>query len=68
MPAYVRDLARCKRVPLHVVRWEHGDLIDRIYTYPLIYQQPSIITYKKHSRLQHVLWSNQGVLVASVNN
>jgi tRNA(Ile)-lysidine synthase TilS/MesJ len=30
-PDYVRDLARRKGVPLHVVRWEHGDLIDRIW-------------------------------------
>jgi 3'-phosphoadenosine 5'-phosphosulfate sulfotransferase (PAPS reductase)/FAD synthetase len=28
---YVRDLARRKNVPLHVVRWTHGDLIDRIW-------------------------------------
>lgn len=30
-PQYVRDLARRKGVPLHVVRWTHGDLIDRIW-------------------------------------
>ena len=30
-PDYVRDLARRKGVPLHVVRWTHGDLIDRIW-------------------------------------
>lgn len=30
-PDYVRDLARRKRVSLHVVRWEYGDLIDRIW-------------------------------------
>ena len=30
-PDYVRDLARRKGVPLHVVRWAHGDLIDRIW-------------------------------------
>jgi 3'-phosphoadenosine 5'-phosphosulfate sulfotransferase (PAPS reductase)/FAD synthetase len=30
-PTYVRDLARRKGVPLHVVRWSHGDLIDRIW-------------------------------------
>jgi len=30
-PDYVRDLARRKDVPLHVVRWTHGDLIDRIW-------------------------------------
>jgi 3'-phosphoadenosine 5'-phosphosulfate sulfotransferase (PAPS reductase)/FAD synthetase len=30
-PDYVRDLARRKDVPLNVVRWEHGDLIDRIW-------------------------------------
>ncbi len=28
---YVRDLAWRKNVPLHVVRWTHGDLIDRIW-------------------------------------
>jgi 3'-phosphoadenosine 5'-phosphosulfate sulfotransferase (PAPS reductase)/FAD synthetase len=28
---YVRDLARRKNVPLHIVRWTHGDLIDRIW-------------------------------------
>ena len=28
---YVRDLARRKGVPLHVVCWQHGDLIDRIW-------------------------------------
>lgn len=30
-PDYVRDLARRKGVPLHIVRWTHGDLIDRIW-------------------------------------
>lgn len=30
-PDYVHDLARRKGVPLHVVRWTHGDLIDRIW-------------------------------------
>ncbi|MCA9890837.1 MAG: phosphoadenosine phosphosulfate reductase family protein [Anaerolineae bacterium] len=30
-PAYVRDLAERKGVPLHVVKWTHGDLIDRIW-------------------------------------
>ena len=30
-PGYVRDLAQRKGVPLHVVRWQHGDLIDRIW-------------------------------------
>ncbi|MBZ0292433.1 MAG: phosphoadenosine phosphosulfate reductase family protein [Anaerolineae bacterium] len=30
-PEYVRNLARRKGVPLHVVRWQHGDLIDRIW-------------------------------------
>ena len=30
-PDYVRDLAQRKGVPLHVVRWQHGDLIDRIW-------------------------------------
>ncbi|MBZ0283456.1 MAG: phosphoadenosine phosphosulfate reductase family protein [Anaerolineae bacterium] len=29
--AYVHDLARRKNVPLHIVRWTHGDLIDRIW-------------------------------------
>jgi 3'-phosphoadenosine 5'-phosphosulfate sulfotransferase (PAPS reductase)/FAD synthetase len=28
---YVHDLARRKGVPLHIVRWTHGDLIDRIW-------------------------------------
>jgi len=28
---YIYDLARRKNVPLHVVRWTHGDLIDRIW-------------------------------------
>ncbi|MDX1991066.1 MAG: phosphoadenosine phosphosulfate reductase family protein [bacterium] len=28
---YVHDLARHKNVPLHIVRWTHGDLIDRIW-------------------------------------
>lgn len=30
-PEYVENLARRKGVPLHVVRWTHGDLIDRIW-------------------------------------
>ena len=30
-PAYVRNLATRKGVPLHVVRYTHGDLIDRIW-------------------------------------
>ncbi|GAB4530264.1 MAG: hypothetical protein OHK0046_50710 [Anaerolineae bacterium] len=30
-PDYVRNLAQRKGVPLHVVRWQHGDLIDRIW-------------------------------------
>jgi len=30
-PDYVRDLAQRKGVPLHVVRWQHVDLIDRIW-------------------------------------
>ena len=30
-PDYVRDLAKRKGVPLHIVRWTHGDLIDRIW-------------------------------------
>jgi 3'-phosphoadenosine 5'-phosphosulfate sulfotransferase (PAPS reductase)/FAD synthetase len=38
-PDYVRDLARRKNVPLHVVRWEHGDLIDRIWQ--RYYKDPS---------------------------
>lgn len=29
--AYVHDLAQRKDVPLHIVRWTHGDLIDRIW-------------------------------------
>jgi 3'-phosphoadenosine 5'-phosphosulfate sulfotransferase (PAPS reductase)/FAD synthetase len=28
---YVHDLAQRKNVPLHIVRWTHGDLIDRIW-------------------------------------
>jgi 3'-phosphoadenosine 5'-phosphosulfate sulfotransferase (PAPS reductase)/FAD synthetase len=38
-PDYVRDLARRKGVRLHVVRWEHGDLIDRIWQ--RYYKDPS---------------------------
>lgn len=30
-PDYVRDFSRRKGIPLHVVRWTHGDLIDRIW-------------------------------------
>ena len=30
-PAYVQNLAHRQGVPLHVVRWTHGDLIDRIW-------------------------------------
>lgn len=30
-PQYVKDLAKRKGVPLHVVQWPHGDLIDRIW-------------------------------------
>ena len=30
-PDYVQNLAQRKEVPLHVVRWAHGDLIDRIW-------------------------------------
>ncbi len=30
-PDYVQHLAQRKDVPLHVVRWSHGDLIDRIW-------------------------------------
>jgi 3'-phosphoadenosine 5'-phosphosulfate sulfotransferase (PAPS reductase)/FAD synthetase len=29
--AYVQDLAHRKNVPLHIVRWSYGDLIDRIW-------------------------------------
>lgn len=28
---YVHDLARRKNVPLHIVRWTQGDLVDRIW-------------------------------------
>lgn len=38
-PDYVRELARRKGVPLHVVRWQHGDLIDRIWQ--RYYKDPS---------------------------
>ena len=38
-PEYVENLARRKSVPLHVVRWEHGDLIDRIWQ--RYYKDPS---------------------------
>ena len=38
-PDSVRDLACRKEVPLHVVRWEHGDLIDRIWQ--RYYKDPS---------------------------
>jgi 3'-phosphoadenosine 5'-phosphosulfate sulfotransferase (PAPS reductase)/FAD synthetase len=38
-PDYVRDLARRNGVPLHVVRWQHGDLIDRIWQ--RYYKDPS---------------------------
>lgn len=30
-PDYVQNLAHRKGIPLHVVRWTHGDLIDRIW-------------------------------------
>lgn len=30
-PDYVRGLAERKQVPLHIVRWTHGDQIDRIW-------------------------------------
>ncbi|MFQ3660715.1 MAG: ATP-binding protein, partial [Anaerolineae bacterium] len=30
-PEYVENLARRKNVPLYIVRWTHGDLIDRIW-------------------------------------
>jgi len=38
-PDYVQNLARRKGVPLHVVRWTHGDLIDRIWQ--RYYKDPS---------------------------
>ncbi len=38
-PDYVQNLARHKGVPLHVVRWTHGDLIDRIWQ--RYYKDPS---------------------------
>jgi len=38
-PDYVRNLAKRKGVPLHVVRWTHGDLIDRIWQ--RYYKDPS---------------------------
>lgn len=38
-PAYVQELAQRKNVPLHVVRWTHGDLIDRIWQ--RYYKDPS---------------------------
>lgn len=38
-PEYVENLARRKRVPLHIVRWTHGDLIDRIWQ--RYYKDPS---------------------------
>nr|WP_281721320.1 phosphoadenosine phosphosulfate reductase family protein [Nitrosomonas nitrosa] len=38
-PEYVENLARRKGVPLHVVRWTHGDLIDRIWQ--RYYKDPS---------------------------
>ena len=38
-PAYVRELAQRKGVPLHVVQWTHGDLIDRIWQ--RYYKDPS---------------------------
>jgi 3'-phosphoadenosine 5'-phosphosulfate sulfotransferase (PAPS reductase)/FAD synthetase len=38
-PNYVQNLARRKGVPLHVVRWTHGDLIDRIWQ--RYYKDPS---------------------------
>jgi tRNA(Ile)-lysidine synthase TilS/MesJ len=30
-PDYVHSLAQRKDIPLHIVRWTHGDLIDRIW-------------------------------------
>jgi 3'-phosphoadenosine 5'-phosphosulfate sulfotransferase (PAPS reductase)/FAD synthetase len=38
-PDYVQNLAQRKSVPLHVVRWTHGDLIDRIWQ--RYYKDPS---------------------------
>jgi 3'-phosphoadenosine 5'-phosphosulfate sulfotransferase (PAPS reductase)/FAD synthetase len=38
-PDYVKNLAKRKDVPLHVVRWKHGDLIDRIWQ--RYYKDPS---------------------------
>lgn len=38
-PEYVENLARRKSVPLHIVRWTHGDLIDRIWQ--RYYKDPS---------------------------
>jgi 3'-phosphoadenosine 5'-phosphosulfate sulfotransferase (PAPS reductase)/FAD synthetase len=38
-PDYVQHLAQRKGVPLHVVRWTHGDLIDRIWQ--RYYKDPS---------------------------
>ncbi len=38
-PEYVENLARRKGVPLHIVRWTHGDLIDRIWQ--RYYKDPS---------------------------
>ncbi len=38
-PEYVRNLAQRKGVPLHIVCWTHGDLIDRIWQ--RYYKDPS---------------------------
>lgn len=38
-PEYVENLAMRKGVPLHIVRWTHGDLIDRIWQ--RYYKDPS---------------------------
>ena len=38
-PNYVKNLAQRKGVPLHIVRWTHGDLIDRIWQ--RYYKDPS---------------------------
>lgn len=38
-PHYVRTLAQRKGVPLHIVSWTHGDLIDRIWQ--RYYKDPS---------------------------
>jgi len=42
-PEYVKDLASRKNVPLHVVQWKHGDLIDRIWK--RYYKDPSRVCW-----------------------